>query len=69
MQTDEAMALQRAWGDKPCSHPHLVKEFYLGSPTGDYVCTTCGEAGSGSGWNKKSHQRQQPASGSDGSPT
>ncbi|MCL2484373.1 MAG: hypothetical protein FWD89_04795 [Firmicutes bacterium] len=44
MQVREAMALQKAWGDKPCSHPRFEKEYNLGSQTGDYVCTTCGES-------------------------
>ena len=32
------------WGNKPCEHPKLEKEYYLGSDTGDYVCTTCIES-------------------------
>jgi len=43
MQLDKALQLRRAWGDKPCAHPTLDKEYYLGSSTGDYVCTTCGK--------------------------
>lgn len=27
---------------KPCDHPKTEKEYYLGSDTGDKVCTTCG---------------------------
>ena len=27
-----------------CSHHDIEKEYILGSHTGDYVCTTCGEA-------------------------
>ena len=46
MQTSKAKELQKQWGDKPCNHPELAKEYYLGSDTGDYVCTTCGEIGS-----------------------
>ena len=44
MQVSEAAQLRKAWGKKPCLHPELDKEYYLGSQTGDYVCTTCGEA-------------------------
>lgn len=44
MQLSEAKRLREEWGDKPCSHPHLVKEYYLGSHTEDYVCTTCGRS-------------------------
>jgi hypothetical protein len=27
-----------------CKHPYIEKEYYFGSPTGDYLCTKCGEA-------------------------
>lgn len=27
-----------------CYHPRLVKEYYLGTQTGDVVCTACGES-------------------------
>jgi hypothetical protein len=43
MQFDKANSLRESWGNKPCSHPHLEKEYYLSSDTTDYVCTTCGE--------------------------
>lgn len=46
MQTNEAMSLQKRWAEKespPCDHPRTEKEYYLGSATGDRVCTTCGE--------------------------
>ncbi|MGF9740073.1 hypothetical protein ABEX38_21935 [Priestia megaterium] len=46
MQYDEGLELQKAWGDKPCSHPVVVKEYYLGSSTGDRICTTCGRSAS-----------------------
>ena len=42
MQSKDAQKLRKARGNKPCSHPHLEKEYYLGSKTGDLVCTTCG---------------------------
>jgi hypothetical protein len=57
MQTSESMALMKAWeerGNPPCDHPQLDKEYYLGSATGDYVCTTCGEQRPGSGWGGQS---------------
>ena len=53
MQPDDARELQKAWANKgnpPCKHPSLSKEYHLGASTGDYVCTTCGEAGFGSDW-------------------
>jgi len=42
MQFDEAQRLRKEWGNKPCDHPTIEKEFYLGTGTGDYVCTKCG---------------------------
>ncbi len=43
MQFDKANQLRESWGNKSCSHPNLEKEYYLGSDTSDFVCTTCGE--------------------------
>lgn len=57
MQIDEAERRRESWGGKPCRHPRLDKEYYLGSATGDYVCTTCGEAGFGSDWPGKERAR------------
>lgn len=42
MQFDEAKELREKWGNNPCDHPHIDKEYILGSGTGDYVCTQCG---------------------------
>ena len=56
----DAAALRKKWGDKPCEHPKLMKEYYLGSQTGDYICTTCGQEGWGRDWNK--------ATGAEGTP-
>ncbi len=42
MQQEKAQELREAWGDKPCDHPQLTKEYILGGQTGDYICTTCG---------------------------
>jgi hypothetical protein len=44
MQMSEAAKLQEAWGDKPCNHPSSEREYYLGSHTGDDVCTQCGRS-------------------------
>jgi hypothetical protein len=44
MQLDDAVALKKAWGNKPCDHPDYEKEYFNGTSTGDYVCTTCGRA-------------------------
>ncbi len=43
MQTYRANRLKEEWGDKPCNHPVLEKEFYIDIPTKEYVCTTCGD--------------------------
>jgi len=59
MQMHEAEALSRRWNNKPCNHPHVEKEYHFGSDTGDYVCTTCGQAGWGRHWpaeERKEHQ-------------
>lgn len=45
IQMDEARRLEEKWaakGSPPCSHPSTEKELYLGTRTGDKVCTTCG---------------------------
>ena len=42
MQIDEAKKLQREWGDKPCGHPNVQKEYARGAQTGDFVCIQCG---------------------------
>jgi transposase-like protein len=44
MQLEKAKKLEKAWGKQPCDHPDIEKEYYLGSDTGDYVCTTCGKS-------------------------
>lgn len=43
MQYDEAKKLRKKWHGKPCTHEQVEKEYHLGSHTGDYVCTTCGQ--------------------------
>ena len=53
MQMLEASALNKAWGEKPCEHPTLEKEYHLGSATGDYACTACGKSQSGNDWNEQ----------------
>ena len=43
MQRKKAIALQQAWGDRPCDHPDLAREYDAeGERTGNYVCTQCG---------------------------
>lgn len=52
MKLEEANERREMWGDKPCNHPSLEKEYYMGSQTGDYVCTICGAVGWGKELNK-----------------
>ena len=51
-----AQELNKQWkenGDLPCDHSKIEKEKNdRGADTGDYVCTTCGEAHWGKDWNK-----------------
>ena len=42
MKRKRALELQRSWGDRPCPHPALAKEYDLGQRTGNFVCTQCG---------------------------
>ena len=42
MQAKKAEALRSEWGDRPCEHPALAKEYAGGEKTGDYRCTQCG---------------------------
>jgi hypothetical protein len=42
MQSKKASELRAAWGDRPCEHPALAKEYDNGARTGDYLCTQCG---------------------------
>lgn len=50
MYTDEVEKLKKAWGDKPCTHPHFEREYHRGNyltnyedkKTDDWVCTQCG---------------------------
>ena len=42
IQFEKANEIEKAWGDKPCSHPYITKEDNRSSQTGDYRCTQCG---------------------------
>lgn len=63
MQANEAAKLRARWGGKPCDHPQVMKEYDLGTATGDYVCTTCGEAGWGRDWPEKERDARHDDSG------
>jgi hypothetical protein len=34
--------MRAEWGDKPCDHPRIVQERFLGMTTGAQACTVCG---------------------------
>ena len=38
-----AQKLKDLWGKKPCDHPRLEKEFYVGAFLINYVCIKCGQ--------------------------
>jgi len=38
-----AQEVKEKWGDKPCDHPHLEKEYYTGAFLTNYVLTQCGK--------------------------
>lgn len=63
MQMKEAAELRKQWGGKHCGHPHVEREYHLGMQTGDYICTTCGEAGWGKNWPEVEREEQQNKSG------
>jgi hypothetical protein len=43
MKHSEAKKLRDAWGEKPCDHKQIDKEYYLGADTMDFVCIICGQ--------------------------
>lgn len=57
MQMDEASERRKEWGDKPCDHPQVVKEYFLGTNTGDFVCTQCGKSASSREYLEKEQQK------------
>jgi hypothetical protein len=60
MEAENAMERYKNWGDKACTHETIVKEYYLGTQTGDYACTKCGLAGT----KVYMEQQQKEANGS-----
>jgi hypothetical protein len=38
-----AQKVKDAWGDKPCNHPRLEKEYYGGAFLINWICTQCGK--------------------------
>ena len=43
MEYNDAQKVKESWGDKPCDHPHIEKEYYVGAFLINYVCTQCGK--------------------------
>jgi hypothetical protein len=43
MEYLDAQKLKETWGKKPCDHPLLEKEYYVGAFLINYVCTLCGK--------------------------
>lgn len=46
MQMNKSQELREAWqkkGNPPCEHNNTEQEHYLGTGTGEYVCTQCGK--------------------------
>ena len=43
MESLAAKKLREEWGDKPCNHPKIEKEYYADTHTLDYVCIQCGK--------------------------
>lgn len=43
MEYFKAKKLRENWGETPCDHPKLEREFYGDTYTLDYVCTQCGK--------------------------
>ncbi len=44
VQKKRATQLKAEWGDKPCEHAQISKEYDLGKHTGAYVCNACGKS-------------------------
>lgn len=43
MEYYSVQKLKESWGNKPCDHPKLEKEYYVGAFLINYVCTRCGK--------------------------
>ncbi len=43
MKQKQAIKLRETWGDAPCEHPALAREYDAeGQRTSNYICTECG---------------------------
>ena len=43
MEYSVAQKIRESWGEKPCDHPRLEKEYYVGAFLINWVCTQCGK--------------------------
>jgi hypothetical protein len=43
MEYSEAQKVKEAWGNEPCEHQHLEKEYYGGAFLINWVCIQCGK--------------------------
>ena len=43
MVYSEAQKVKEAWGNEPCDHQHLEKEYYGGAFLINWVCIQCGK--------------------------
>ncbi len=43
MDYNKAVFKREAWGIKPCRHPIIESEYFMGKNTGKTVCTVCGK--------------------------
>lgn len=43
MQVADSDTLRKTWGNKVCEHREVEREFYLETPTGQFVCAACGK--------------------------
>jgi isopentenyldiphosphate isomerase len=42
MEYYDSLKIKAEWGNNPCTHPFLEKEYYSGAFLITYVCTRCG---------------------------
>jgi len=38
-----AQKVKEAWGNEPCNHPHIEREYYTGAFLTNYICVQCGQ--------------------------
>lgn len=43
MDFNKGVVTREAWGTKPCKHPTMETEYFMGQNTGKTVCTVCGK--------------------------